>query len=438
MTKPFRLSLAAIGFLLAAPACGLLDTEQPNIIAPGDLDTPEGAEAKRVGARTDFTIAHDGDGDENSAATEGYVMVSGLLSDEFIHSSTPPSQQEVDQRVIIDVNPTLYGVYHTLHRARRAAEDAAVSLETFSVDGALDPGIAEMLTLAGFTYVYFAEGFCSGVPYSERVNGDLVFGDPETTAETLARAVARFDAALASPGAMPEEINAAAVGRGRALLNGGQYAAAAAAVQAVPSDFEYVMEHATAPLTLRNAIFLLTNGGQWSIADNEGGVGLSFLAGDPRVPFLDEGGPGLDNSTPQFSLLKFPDVGTPVPVASGIEARLIEAEAQFQAGDTATMLVTLNDLRAAASIPALTGPTSLAEARDMVFSERAFWLFSTGHRLGDMRRLARASLYGLPVASVYPTGPYHKGGSYGADVSLPIPLQERNNPNFTDCLDLNP
>jgi starch-binding outer membrane protein, SusD/RagB family len=295
-----------------------------------------------------------------------------------------------------------------------------------------------MLTLAGFTYVYFAEGFCSGVAYSERVNGDPVFGNPETTTETLARAIARFDAALASPGAAPEEINAASVGKGRALLNDGQYAAAAAAVQGVPDDFEYLLEHAPSPLRLRNSIYLLTNGGQWSVANAEGGNGLAFLSGDPRVPFLDEQAPGLDNSTPQFSLLKFPDVSASVPLASGIEARLIEAEAQFQAGDTATMLVTLNTLRASAGLGNLTGPTTLSEARDMVFSERAFWLFSTGHRLGDMRRLTRSTLYGLPITGVFPEGAYHKGGSYGTDVNLPLPLESRNNPNSNGCLDRNP
>jgi starch-binding outer membrane protein, SusD/RagB family len=306
------------------------------------------------------------------------------------------------------------------------------------VDGPLHPGIAEMLTLAGFSYVYFAEGFCSGVAYSERVNDEAVFGNPETTAETLARAITRFDAALASPGAAPEEMNAAAVGRGRALLNQGQYAAAAAAVQSVPTDFEYLLEHAPAPLRLRNSIYLLTNGGQWSIADGEGGNGLSFLNGDPRVPFIDEQAPGLDNSTPQFSLIKFPDVSASVPLASGIEARLIEAEAAFHAGAFGPMMTFLNDLRDLISLPNLADPGTAAGRVDLIFSERAFWLFATGHRLGDMRRLTRSTLYARAITSVFPEGPYHKGGSYGTDVNMPLPLEERNNPNVNGCLDRDP
>jgi hypothetical protein len=34
----------------------------------------------------------------------------------------------------------------------------------------------------------------------------------------------------------------------------------------------------------------------------------------------------------------------------------------------------------------------------------------------------------LPEQCV-PHGAYHKGGSYGPDVNLPIPIEEQNNPN---------
>jgi hypothetical protein len=68
-----------------------------------------------------------------------------------------------------------------------------------------------------------------------------------------------------------------------------------------------------------------------------------------------------------------------------------------------------------------------------MFRERAFWLFGTGHRLGDLRRLVRQ--YGRGSETVFPTGNYFKGGLYGTDVNIPVPFEERNNPNFTGCLD---
>ena len=58
---------------------------------------------------------------------------------------------------------------------------------------------------------------------------------------------------------------------------------------------------------------------------------------------------------------------------------------------------------------------------------------------GDMRRLIRQ--YGRSATSVFPTGPWHKGGSYATDVNFPVPQAETNNPNLTGvtntCIDRN-
>ena len=51
----------------------------------------------------------------------------------------------------------------------------------------------------------------------------------------------------------------------------------------------------------------------------------------------------------------------------------------------------------------------------------ADWLFTEGHRLGDMLR------HNIP----FPTGTNHKGQTYGPITCLPLPEQERlNNPNL--------
>ena len=73
---------------------------------------------------------------------------------------------------------------------------------------------------------------------------------------------------------------------------------------------------------------------------------------------------------------------------------------------------------------------------DLLFKERAYWLYLTAHRTGDQRRLVRQ--YGRSIASVYPSGPYFKGGSYGTDYVLPVSADERNNPNFQGCANTNP
>ena len=102
------------------------------------------------------------------------------------------------------------------------------------------------------------------------------------------------------------------------------------------------------------------------------------------------------------------------------------------------MVASLNALRSDAannggfSLAALADPGTQAGREDLLFRERAFWLFATGHRLGDLRRLVRQ--YGRGVDAVYPNGTYVKTGTvYGNNTELPVPFDERNNPNYTGC-----
>jgi starch-binding outer membrane protein, SusD/RagB family len=430
----------ALVLLSAVGACGLLDTEQPNIVDPNSINSPEGAQSLRLGAIADFGFVKDGDGTQFD---DGLILVSGLLSDEFVHSTTPPSEQEIDQRTTARLNPSLSDVYRNLHKARVGLENSATALRQFRSDADSTTDIAEVDALAGFTYIYFGENFCSGVPFS-RVSGDsLIFGASETTTQVFGRALSRFDSALAEPGLAEADdgtiANLIAVGRGRALLNLDSFPEAALAVQDVPTEFAYNTEHAEAPIRLQNAVWSYTTGGLWSVADSEGGAGLPYRAAeDPRVPFTDFEDTGLDGITAQFSADKYPDASAPIPVADGIEARLIEAEALLQGGDIPGMTTALNDLRDAFPDLGLAGdlaePATQADAVDLLFLERAFWLYSTGHRLGDMRRLLRPP-YNRTQDTVFPTGDYHKGGSYGSDVNLPLPIEEENNPNSQGCLD---
>ena len=441
MTTASMLLIAALA--LSTGCDSLLDTDQPNIVEPGDVETEAGALARRVGAISDFSFAQDGDGTQFE---DGHILLSGLMSDEFMLSTTPPTEQEIDQRRVFENNSTLYDMFHNLHRARAAAEAAAVALRELRAEPDADNFIGEMLSLAGFTYIYFGESFCSGVPFSRLEGNEVVYGAPQTTDEMFQTAVARFDAALAEPGVLleldpesglePEITYLAAVGKGRALLDRGLFAEAAAAVIDVPTEFQYVTEHSESPLRLQNAIYSYSIGWLWSVSDLEGGVGLPYrTAEDPRVPFFDEESAGLDNTTPQFTLLKYPDAAASVVVADGIEARLIEAEALLQGSDLGGMTAILNTLRSTQGLDPLAQPGTQDEAVDLLFSERAFWMFATGHRLGDMRRLIRQ--YGRPAEAVFPGGVYLKGGNYGSDVNLPMPQEEGNNPNFAGCIDRN-
>ncbi len=432
-------ALTLLGVLFIA-GCGLLDTTQPDIVQPNQLNSPQGAEARRNGALHDFVIARDGDGSQ--FGTEGLLLLSGDMADEFVHSGFIPSTVEFDQRLVATNNGSLEDIFFRLQKARSGTEAAARALQQYAVQPDSNAGIPEMLSLAGYTYIFFAEDFCSGVPYSSVQNGVVVPGGTDSTVGSLRLAVARFDSALAAPAITvdPDVQYLAQVGKARALLNLGIADSAAIAVQGVPTSFAYLTEHDASPLALANAIFIYgvsgPSGGSISMADSEGGVGQPFrTAADPRVPFVDTGHLGLDQTTPQFDILKYPDIGTSVVLADGVEARLIEAEAALQANDIPGMSTILDGLRSGSGLglPSLPAPATAAEARDQLFSERAFWMYATGHRLGDLRRLVRQ--YGLGVNAVFPTGSYLRGGSYGTRVSFPIPASEDQNPNFdrTKC-----
>ena len=125
--------------LAGTAACGILDTEIPNIVDSESLDTPAGAATKRLGAISTFTLAKDGDfnpvaipGSEDSFNdnSDGYVLISGILADEFVNPGFIPSRTEIDLRQAQPVTFGLAELYQSLHRARNAAEDAASSLQT--------------------------------------------------------------------------------------------------------------------------------------------------------------------------------------------------------------------------------------------------------------------------------------------------------------------
>lgn len=449
--------------MLATGGCSdPLKVENPDVIPPGDVDNILGLPVLYAGAVGDFAVAYSGDG--VTTATEGLILVSGSFSDELGNSETFPTRKEYDQRTIDLRNPSLDAVFRNLQNARRSAEVAASAFERLHPSPDTDPRTAESFGLAGMSYLLLGENYCSGIPVSyPGPGGELEFGIPLATAQIFERALSHFDAALRFS-ANATVANLARVGRGRVLLNLGRFAEASAAVDEVPVSFLYRTTHTTSTGRQQNGIFVFINQSErWSVANRDGGNGIDFRdARDPRVPWarIPANDLGFDNSTPQFDQGKYAGETAPVAVASGVEAELIRAEAALFAGDAVAWLGRLNGLRASTSLypssfpagfPAafpvlapLTDPGSNASRVDLMFRERAFWLYLTAHRMGDMRRMVRQ--YGRSAADVFPGGngaPYvingnPKGGFFGIEVNLPVPFSETNNPNFQACLDRNP
>ncbi|MHB1329740.1 MAG: RagB/SusD family nutrient uptake outer membrane protein [Gemmatimonadales bacterium] len=419
------------GVLLVAglAACSkneILTPDTPDVITPEQLATPEGIAAVHAGAVSDLVVAATG--------LNGVVIYSGLFTDELMHASTPPAVREWDLRNVVATNSVLTagntvanpagGPFLGIQRARSALEIAAARLP------AGDVRTGEVYALAGLSYILIGELWCSGTPISER-EPEVALGPPLSTTELFDRSLERLTSAAANSAGDARITQLIAVLRGRALLNLGQYAAAATAVSAVATDYSYDFLHGAPPARQGNQVHLTTETDVYSVPDREGVNGLNFAsAADPRVPVEATGASRNDGVTPMSVALKYPAIGSPVPMVTGIEARMIEAEAALQAGDPDGWLAKLNLARATVTgLAPLTDPGTPAARVDLLFRERAFWFYLTAHRLGDLRRLVRQ--YGRAIESVYPSGAYHKQGlTRGTQATLRVPQVEENNPNY--------
>lgn len=513
---------------------------------PSALNSPTGALMKRNAADSLF-----------EQAMLQYVIDAGLFTDELESANTgvsvytpSTSAGSLDERVL----PQLVGAdaqtggtsYQMLQAVRGSAADAIGALSKY--DSAASPALrGEMYALEGYAEVLLAEMFCSGVPLSTfNFEQDFTYRPGSTQQQVYQDAIAKFDSAIALSSDSVRILNLARVGLGRAYLDLGDYTNAGAAVGSVPDDFRYQLNIQWGSRSSNQLNSVAT------ISNNEGTNGLPFISsGDLRtraVPsvvslsgqlyFPQKYAAALDSQKSYYS---------PITVADGVEARLIQAEAALKTGDP-RWLTLLNALRTAGGVtldtvadtlgvtrcggvcgydpgnglggstpefgqpypggfvppagagytytlagadttyPApsgiqstcynnswylpcyqgdsmvvlyytypitpqwsagIGGVSGLAPLADpgnsagdtarvnLLFDERAYWLYLTGHRQGDLRRLVRQ--YHRDQSTVYPTGSYLAPGLgvYGTDVTAPIPSAETPNPYFHGCLDRN-
>ena len=138
------------------------------------------------------------------------------------------------------------------------------------------------------------------------------------------------------------------------------------------------------------------------------------------------------------------DRSAPVPLVTGIDARLIEAETKLKAGDIAGMMTIMNALRTSpqklgkldvAAMAALPVPASQDAAVSLFFGESVL----------DVRPRTAARRPASPDSAIWAhAGPgvpgrqlLQESGVYGTDVNLPVTDNEVTNPNFHGCIDRN-
>lgn len=440
------IALAAV----AASACDmstLVRATDPDIIGTDAVVSPTAANALRIGALGRF----------NASTTGGETMFlyGGLFGDEFSTGDTFTQRIETDQRALTPENGNITGAYRGLHTPRTSAIQAREALQVFATTTPLW-NFSEMYFVEAYMLNLTAEYFCNGQPISYIKNGIIEYGDPQSNVETFALALVKVDSGLAklgsATGANETRVRTSLqILRGRILLNQGNFAAVQAAVASVPSSFVWLQEHSLSSRT-PGVWSLINNQRRYIVSNNEGPLGLNFgTAADPRVPTCSVGQPACaavaltiarpfdsgNTAVPNMLYqLVWPADAASVALMSGLQARLYEAEALNRTGNWPDALVILNALRAAplgygrtiAVMPALVDPGTADGRRDLIFREKAFWLFGTGHRYPDMRRMMRQ--YAMTPNQVLPNGTWQIGRSpgYGTDVVFRTPTVETFNP----------
>jgi len=432
---------AATALLLAGTGChGLLDVSNPMVVQDQDIANAAGADARRLSVFQSFqaTIpsrARDVAVFSDEITIDAPVFYLGIADpDRLLDRRDSQGFEAYYGRGINNDDPYLGGWDNIVTKSSIALP----AVRAYTPDSLKGDYLAELHAMRGYAILAIAEDVCPGFPINDVANNLPVYSKPYTTDSALNAAIASFDSVIADAHDSTELVNMASVAKGRALLDLGKYPEAAAAVANVPPSFVYTNftgDGLSSNIFYGAHYFWDPTGNnprqQYAIGDTNGVNGLPFVsAHDPRVPTIYEQTRYINPADSLYDQLKYTSFTDPIVIASGLEAQLITAEADLNAGDPSWLTI-LNTLRASAGLAALQDPGTTAAQVDLLYRERAFWLFLTGRRLGDIRRLIRN--YGRDPETVFPTGSYPMGGQYSNGTAIPFiqSSEGRLNSNIT-------
>jgi hypothetical protein len=460
MNRPYKNDLprmARTAALGAAVAVGgyACDAHQPLVVKDPDVATPvfaTGPDALpllRAGTLADFAVAIVGAADQSNNGHEGIANFGAIFTDEFNDEDTFPTRIVMNTRNATNTNASVAAVFQNIGAAHN---DAVRALNDYATFGKTQIGRAEMFNVDAYIYIYVAEHFCKGVPFStvDVATGKVTNGAFLTTEQMLDTAVAELQAgkavALSDTVAadqatdIPTQVGLSTLGTARALLDLGQVAAAADTAATVSSGFSYEIFESVNTPRQENGIWNYTTLGQvqaFSVADKKNGTGLPFVSTpDPRVPFVKSGSAANNGDTLFYNQLKYPNPNSNFVVADYIEAQLIVAEGDIFAGNYAGGKGILDGLRGTVGLSALPDSSGSPNGRkaeiQQVLSERAYWMYVTGHRLGDWRRVLRPP-YSDPPFSFVTSDVYPVGAGISNTLEFPTPQLTNPNPNYVAC-----
>lgn len=454
--------------LLAVLAVGIsacdLEVQNPGTIQDDDLNTPTLMPILVAGVSAEYNDIQD-----------EVVFDGSILSDDLAGTGSYGTTQLFRQGIFDDRDSD--GYWEDMHEGVWAAGEAWDRLqEVLGAEANTSPLSARVFALMGHSHNRLGEHFC-----------DLVYdvGEVQPRSAAFDSAIVAFNQTITIGGAAGSDADdfvlsayagIAQARLGKAALETGTWAEAAAAAQ----DFfdnggteewvDYAIYHAQAN---QNLVWLETHGraelGVYStlaqtLYDDTGDVRVPYTrcgewADDPPVAGqVDSQGctsgsgahQGADGLTVHYRQDKYPERGSDIPRATGVEMRLIMAEAALMESppDFTEFANQINLARQSynhPSLPDIAVPTELGtfdffetyphyeypavDALSILDQERYASLWLTGKRFFDLERWDHPFLAGGYLARDIP----------GADAvnprvtCMPIPRNECTlNPNITD------
>ena len=209
-----RLTTAA-GLALTLGCSSLTDVDSPDVVQPEQLSNAAGAEALTTGALASIM-----------SPFLTFAYNTAVFSDEMKLATAFNSFADIDFRTqsltFNEYGPIL------MHRVRTQTQQAIEVRQEFAPNPRAR--IGQLFATKGLAELFLGETSCNGTPLTDIRGTTAVFSGPLTSDSILRVAISSFDSALVYAADSARVLNLAKVGRGRALLNRAQYAAAGAAV----------------------------------------------------------------------------------------------------------------------------------------------------------------------------------------------------------------
>ena len=396
---------AALVAIFALTGCDL-DVLNPGSILDEDLTTRDLMPILVSGVSAEFNDIGD-----------SYAFNVARLTDDLAGTGSYFSTGQY-RRGVFD-NENSEGHWEQTHEAAWAAGGAWERLqEVLEAEANSYDGSARLFLLMGLAHRWLGENFCD-VVYDK---GPL---QPRTAAFDSAIVALNQAVSIGTAAGATDFATAAHGGIAQANVGLGNWSAAVQAASQVPTDFVHY------------AIYNLNaNSNQvWNESWGRAEVGLwatpaqTVFDGDPRAPYTicgawdDPSGPswgevtptgacagqgsgahqGADGLTAHYRQDKYNESGSDIPVVSGTEMRLIEAEAALLGGDLATFTAKVNEVRAfhgadpieqPAAVGALEFPNAQDDAMSILDRERYLTMWIEGRRLYDLDRWQHPFLQG--------------------------------------------